>query len=194
MPLKQVGPGGRVESVAVEKAIQRVYLTGFMGAGKSTVGALLARRMGWSFLDLDAVIETNIGHSVSHLFDTHGEAHFRLLELETLRAIRSKSKTVISLGGGAIETAEVRALLAGDEHGVLIFLEAPLERLLDRCAAQDGSATRPLLRDIALLQSRYEIRLAHYKKAHLTVATQEISPEEVAATILNHLAARKTWK
>jgi shikimate kinase len=185
----------REESGATaSNSVKRIYLTGFMGAGKSTVGALLAAQLQWRFFDVDAVIENRWNTSVTSLFSEHGENHFRNLELETLRSLHEEAETVISLGGGAVETAEVRSLLADDSNGTVVFLEAPLHRLIDRCAAQDGGISRPLLRDVTLLESRYEKRLTHYKMAHLTVATQDLTPEEVAASIMKHIAALTKWK
>ena len=176
-------------------SLLRIYLTGFMGAGKSTVGALLAEKLKWRFFDTDAVVEEQARTSVSTLFATHGEQHFRRLETEALSGLQAENRAVISLGGGAVETAEVRVLLAGDPAGNLIFLDAPLSRLVDRCMLQETTGvTRPLLHDEQLLQIRYERRLVHYQTAHLIVATQDLNPEEVAASILNHLAAFAKWR
>jgi shikimate kinase len=94
---------------------------------------------------------------------------------------------VISLGGGALETAEVRTLLHSARDSQVVFLEAPLPMLIDRCVAQEaesgGGPARPVLQDRERLEHRYELRLAYYRNAHLTVATQSLTPEEVAATI-----------
>ena len=181
--------------VGEPRSIRRIYLTGFMGAGKSTVGALLAAQLNWRFFDTDSVIEARAKRSVADIFAEQGEAHFRQLEADALRSLQADSEAVISLGGGAVETAEVRTLLADDPAGSLVFLEAPLHRLLERCLLQETSgSTRPLLREDVLLQARYEKRLTHYRTAHLTVATQDSNPEEVAASILNHMAAFATWK
>ena len=170
--------------------VRRIYLTGFMGAGKSTVGALLARRLNWRFFDTDLVIENKSGASVAAIFAEHGEQHFRLLESEALGSLQSEEDAVISLGGGAVETAAVRHLLLNDASGKLVFLEAPLARLVERCTQQEtNGVTRPLLHDEALLHLRYERRLVHYKTAHHTVATQDLNPEQVAASILKHMAA-----
>lgn len=174
-------------------SIDRVYMTGFMGAGKSTVGALLAARLCWRFIDLDHYIEEKQGAPVPALIETLGESAFRHLELDAVRSVQSATASVISLGGGTLETESVRVLLTGDPGSRLVYLQAPLEHLLERCEAQGGAAKRPLLgsanQDPALIRNRFENRLTHYQKAHLTVATQDLTPEEVAASIYNQMAA-----
>ena len=190
MPLKDRSTPGTLPT-----SIRRIYLTGFMGAGKSTVGAILASQIGWRFFDTDLVIEAKEKASVSEVFAEFGEQHFRQLEVKALLELRDEENAVISLGGGSIETSAVRDLLADDPAGNLVFLEAPFGRLIDRCVRQEKEgATRPLLHDEPLLQTRYESRLTHYRTAHLTVATQDLNPEETAAAIVEHMAAFAKWK
>ena len=185
----------RPDAAALEKRhqIERIYITGFMGAGKSTVGPLLAALLGWRFVDIDKLVEEQQGRKVSALFETLGEPAFRLMELDALRTLCRQVHCVVSLGGGALETENVRSLLAKDEAARLVFLEAPLHLLLQRCKAQEGAVTRPLLhhadQDSGMIRERYEKRLTHYQKAHLTVATQDLTPEEVAASIYQQMAA-----
>jgi shikimate kinase len=111
------------------------------------------------------------------------------MEVEAIRGIYREEQAVISLGGGALETAEVRELLMHCPDSRTVFLEAPLPLLVDRCLTQDTGASRPVLQDRALLESRYNLRLPYYRNAHLTVTTETLTPEEVAATIHQHLAA-----
>lgn len=169
--------------------ITRIYLIGFMGAGKTTVGRLLAERLAWRFYDVDAVIEEQHQETVAQLFALHGEPGFRALEHQAIRHLQHENHAVISLGGGAIETPEVRTLIQDSAGSHVIFLEAPLDILVDRCVSQDGGAARPILQDREHLGSRYKSRLAHYQNAHHTVATQSLTPENVAALILDHLAS-----
>src|ERR1700735_4348962 len=91
--------------------VSRLILTGFMGAGKSTVGAILARDLGWQFLDLDDVIEASSGLTVPEIFRDHGEANFRERERQALQQLNCQDKLVLALGGGAIESESTRALL-----------------------------------------------------------------------------------
>jgi shikimate kinase len=171
--------------------VARVYLTGFMGAGKTTVGRILARRLDWQLYDVDSLIETEQQASVAKLFMLYGEQAFRAMEHAAIRGIHQREHAVISIGGGALETTEVRQLIhdAADSH--VVFLDAPLPMLIDRCLAQEveSAGVRPLLQDRRRLEARYKLRLAYYRNAHLTVATQSFTPEEVAATVLDYLAA-----
>src|ERR1700709_2552659 len=89
-----------ITTTALSFPLRRLVLTGFMGAGKSTVGRLLAARLGWEFLDLDAHLESRTGFTIPDLFSTHGEAHFRRLESTALASALGRSNIVLALGGG----------------------------------------------------------------------------------------------
>jgi shikimate kinase len=91
--------------------LQRVVLTGFMGAGKTSVGRILAQALGWSFLDLDAHLETRAGATIASLFEVHGEQHFRRLESAALANALARPATVLALGGGTPEELTNRLLL-----------------------------------------------------------------------------------
>lgn len=82
--------------------LSRIYLTGFMGSGKSTIGPILANTLGWNFFDLDTEIEKKEGNSISRIFEEKGEDYFRRLESEMLSELSSKENSIIALGGGAI--------------------------------------------------------------------------------------------
>ena len=169
---------------------QRIVLTGFMGAGKSTVGRIVAERLGWSFVDLDDVIVEAAGKSIAELFDSVGEAAFRKQEHQALRTVLERTNMVLALGGGAIETAANRDLLQASTGTRVAFLEAPLGTLLDRCQqqqAQPGAATRPVLADLENLLQRFTLRLPHYRTAHITVRTTGKTPALVAEELLRQL-------
>ena len=117
-------------------SISGIILTGFMGAGKTTVGALLAERLGWRFLDSDRVVEDRAGMTVAEIFAGRGEAAFRALEAETIREIVRGEPLVLALGGGALESAATRSLLASLSSWRMVFLEAPFDILVSRCAGQ----------------------------------------------------------
>jgi shikimate kinase len=172
----------------------RIFLTGFMGAGKTTVGRILARRLGWRFYDVDLLVEEEQQAAISSLFSTYGELAYRSMESAAVRRIHREEQVVISLGGGALETSEVRDLVMASPDSRTVFLEAPVSVLVERCVAQDLGASRPVLQDQALLEARYDLRLPYYRNAHLTVTTESLTPEEVAATIHKRLAAQSHGK
>jgi shikimate kinase len=171
-------------------ATTRIVLTGFMGAGKTTVGKLLAGRLGWKFLDSDFLVERRAEMTVAGIFAARGETIFRDLEAEVIRkalASDSEQPLVLALGGGALERSATRNLLASIPNSLVIFLEAPLETMLARCAADEGGPVRPVLADRARLTERWIQRLTWYRQAHLTLDTAAMTPERVVERILQAL-------
>lgn len=147
-----------------------VCLTGFMGAGKSTAGQLLARQVGWPHVDLDKRIEEATGLEIPDIFAKTGEAEFRKIEHEQLvrivgEATEAQQSRVVSLGGGT--TAQSQNLTLLRENGaVLIWLQCPVEVLLSRCVQ---ITNRPLFRDEASFRGLYRQRLAFYELADYRV-------------------------
>lgn len=168
-------------------SISGIILTGFMGAGKTTVGALLAERLGWRFLDSDRVVEDRAGMTVAEIFARRGEAAFRELEAATIREVVRGDLLVLALGGGALESAATRSLLASLPSWRIVFLQAPFDILVSRCAGQPDAPVRPVLRDRERLAERWQSRLPWYAEAHLTVATADLTPQAVAESILETL-------
>ncbi len=161
--------------------IRRIVLTGFMGSGKSTVGPLLARRMGWDFVDADDVIEAEAGMAIAEIFARGGEAAFRVREYATIQRLARKDGLVLALGGGAIETEATRALLSNAPGTLLVHLEVMLETTLARCGGTEH--TRPVLADRVNLAARYKKRMPLYRTAHLSIVVDALTPDEVAETI-----------
>ena len=160
---------------------RRILLTGFMGAGKTTVGQLLAKRLHWRFQDVDAQIDTATGNTIAQLFETHGEPWFRELEHQTIRELLNSNSVVLALGGGAIEDGRTRELILMSATTRLIHLEVSLQTVLRRCNGTE--AIRPILRDRDALESRYLRRLPLYRQSHLNVSADQISPAEVVNAI-----------
>jgi shikimate kinase len=156
-----------------------IYLVGFMGCGKSTVGRALADELGWSFFDLDDEIESGEGTTISEIFDTHGEPVFRTIEASTLakrvRAVQSGQPQVVSLGGGALMRDENFELIAN--NGVTVWLDAPFDLIERRVGAESH---RPLARDPEKLRELFEIRLPRYALADFRVDAPE---EDTAVTV-----------
>ena len=178
--------------------IRRIVLTGFMGAGKSTVGRLLGADLGWTFLDLDAHLEARAGASVPELFERHGEAHFRRLESSALASALRLPQIVLALGGGVPETLTNRLLLEQTPGTVTVFLDAPFPVLFDRCMLQalnpalagaaPRDADRPNLRDPVAAQARFTARHPLYRRlARVTVETASLSEQETVPAILDAL-------
>jgi shikimate kinase len=158
-----------------------VILVGFMGAGKSSVGRLLARRMGRCFVETDDMITAREGRSIPEIFAERGEAYFRALEEETVRLLALKSGDVIATGGGLFcregRPEALRAL------GTVVWLAGDLDVLHER-ARRMGE--RPMLAgrtrdDVAAL---YRAREAYYRQADLTVDTTDRNTDQVVAQVL----------
>ena len=160
----------------------RIVLTGFMGSGKSTVGPLVAGRLGWTFFDVDEVIEAEAGVTIAELFARDGEAAFRDKEHATIARLAATKSLVLALGGGAIERMETRDLLLTSPDTLLVHLEVELATTLARCAGTED--TRPILADQANLAGRYSSRLPLYRSAHVSIAVDALTPEQAADAIL----------
>jgi shikimate kinase len=166
----------------IPPAVRRIVLTGFMGSGKTTVGPLLAERLGWRFVDVDDVIEAEAGVTIADLFARDGEPSFRDREHETIARLATGDALVLALGGGAIERAETRSLLLKTPGSLLVHLEVQLATTLARCGGTEHS--RPVLADQANLANRYRRRLPLYRTAHISIPVDALTPEEVAVAIL----------
>jgi shikimate kinase len=159
-----------------------IYLIGMMGVGKTTVGKLLAEKIGYGFLDTDEVIVKAAGKSINEIFAENGEAEFRQLESNVLAQVCAYTKLIIATGGGIVMQQHNWSYL---HHGVIVWLDVPIPILLKRLAEDN---TRPLLQDSnpeSKLQSLLEERQSLYSQAdlHITISATE-TPEEIATRIL----------
>ncbi len=160
-----------------------IYLVGFMGVGKTTIGQMLADELGWSFLDLDAEIEREQMRTIAEIFEQQGESAFREMETAALekrvRAVQSGRPVVIALGGGAF--VEPRNFEILENNGVTVWLDCPLPLVEQRLSAcgQD----RPLARDPLQLAQLYEQRRPTYSKADYRV-DGALEPRDIVAEIL----------
>jgi shikimate kinase len=174
---------------AEQSNIRVVALTGFMAAGKSTVGVALAQLLGWKFVDLDSEVENRTQQPISSIFAQQGEAQFRKFEADALQSILESitASAVIALGGGTFVQPQNAALLQSRSVQV-VFLELPLEQLLQRCRPCTES-DRPLAQDEEAMRTLYEQRLPSYRRAQLIVSADGKSPEEIARAIAEELRA-----
>lgn len=139
----------------------KIYLVGFMGAGKTTVARLLARRLDWQFVDIDELIEKREHESVATLFARRGEAYFRAVERTVLMEQMGPRHLVVATGGGTFVDPQNRAAINAD--GLSVWIDVPLERLIARVPA-DGR--RPLAADRSAFEQLYTARRSSYAMAH----------------------------
>lgn len=159
-----------------------IFLVGFMGAGKTTVGRALAEYLEFDFFDLDELIEARAAKSVQAIFAELGEAEFRRLEQEAIRACSDRSRSVIALGGGAYVSEENRTLLR--KIGSTVWLDCPLDICLRRIG---GDTSRPLLGAEGEMRDLLEERRAAYAQSNYVVQTGELSPEQLVIEIMRLL-------
>jgi shikimate kinase len=161
-----------------------LYVVGFMAAGKTTIGKLLADQLGWTFADLDDDIEAAARRSISEIFETQGEPEFRRIENEALRtrvrAIERGSPTVLALGGGAyIQPANFELVR---NNGITVWLDCPLDIVKRRVAA---ATHRPLARDPERFEQLYQQRQEAYARADFRIQILGDDPSAAVADVLN---------
>ncbi|SRR5208282_409484 len=165
------------------REVRTVFLVGFMGAGKTTVGRALSRRLALPFEDLDDRIQRREGKSIEQIFRESGEAEFRKAEAAALRELLGElvsSVRVVALGGGAfVQPGNATLIEKAQAHS--IFLDAPVEELLRRCAGE--AAVRPLRQSAEQFRELYEKRRRFYMKAALRIDTNGKDVDTVAAEV-----------
>jgi shikimate kinase len=162
----------------------KVYLVGFMGAGKSTLARSLAARLDWRAEDIDERIEAREGRSVSAIFAAQGEAYFRQVERRVLLDLLPLRHAVVATGGGTFADAENRAVINRD--GLSIWLDIPLPVIVNRIPP-DGR--RPLAADRTRFERLYEARRAAYQQAHVHLDAGGVAVEALVEQLLDRLEA-----
>ena len=161
--------------------MRHFILIGFMGSGKTTLGASLADHLEREFIDSDRYIEERTGMSVSQIFETEGEQNFRELEQDAVRAFFDKDECVISVGGGLPEIPGMMEQL--NALGTTIFLEVSEEELIRRLLFKNEN--RPLLKSLSepelrnFVKERYDRRKKMYKQAKFIVSSDSISVSDL---------------
>jgi shikimate kinase len=157
----------------------RIYLTGFMGSGKSTIGPIVANTIGYGFFDLDRMIEQRSGSTITEIFRSQGEAEFRVLERKAIEEISLMPRTVVSLGGGTVVVQETFDLIKAT--GIVVYLTITEEVLLRRLQRRND---RPMLagptgerlpeEDLRTrIRALYAVREPLYRQADIIVPTDE---------------------
>ncbi|MEA5502550.1 shikimate kinase [Halotia wernerae UHCC 0503] len=159
-----------------------LYLIGMMGAGKTTVGQLLAKQLSYGFVDTDNVIAQAAGRSINQIFAEEGEVAFRQLESDVLAQVCAYTRLTIATGGGIVLRRENWSYL---HHGLIVWLDVPVELLYNRLAEDN---TRPLLQDVdpkGKLRSLLKERTPLYSQADLKITVnQEETPEQIANKVI----------
>jgi shikimate kinase len=163
---------------AAPEAAARIVLVGFMGVGKSTIGRLVARGLGWSFEDMDARIEARAGRAIAEIFREQGEDAFRALERDEARAIGSLTRCVVAAGGGAFAQPATRAIL--QEGALTVWLRASLQTIVGRVRV-DGA--RPLAGNRDIMRALLAEREPSYRMANVAVDAVG-APADVADRVL----------
>jgi 3-dehydroquinate synthase len=169
--------------------MQRIFLTGLSGAGKSTVGRRVAALLNWDFVDTDELLAAGAGMTVGRALTEYGEQRFRLLESEALREAASRERVVIATGGGAVIAEANRALL--QEQGLTVYLQTRVEtawqRVQQHLDAEGQQAARPLVagpQGQQRLSDLLATRAAWYEQAAVHIATDARSLEDVARQVI----------
>ena len=160
----------------------KIYLVGFMAAGKTTLARALARRLDWQAVDIDELIEKRQHQAVADIFAKHGEAYFRSLERQVLLEQIGPRHLVVATGGGTFADPQNRAAINAD--GASVWLDVPLERLIARVPA---GGRRPLAADRAGFEHLYHQRRAAYEQAHVRLDAGRAGVEALVEQLLDWL-------
>jgi shikimate kinase len=168
------------------KISKSIYLIGFMGAGKTSVGKILAEKLQLEFCDLDELIEAECGKTISSIFSDHGEAFFRELESKTLRSVSQNGGQIVATGGGVVLRQSNWKIMK--EEGITIYLKASPDVLWNRIK---NDTSRPLLqveKPFEKVRELLSLRMPLYEKADIVIETENKSPENIADNIIGQLS------
>lgn len=165
--------------------MKTIILTGMMGAGKTTIAKLLAKKFNIKSIDIDSLIEQNEGAKISEIFSNKGEEYFRKIEKETIKNIFTPENLIISLGGGAFESNETREFLLKNSY--VIYLQTSPEIIFERIKS---NTERPLLcgnMSVEKISEILEKRIENYQSATYTITTDNKTPNQITEEIIGVL-------
>ncbi len=171
----------------------KIFLIGFMGSGKTTIGKKLARRMQYNFIDLDDFIENKEAKKIRHIFAISGEKEFRQIEAENLRLLEKIQDTIVSVGGGAPCYHENIEWM--NQNGFTVYLKQSPEFLFTRL--KSSKAKRPLIKGLKkkelyeFIVTSLEERSIYYEQAKLVVDSKDLKPKDLEAIIREALEQKK---
>lgn len=160
----------------------KIYLVGFMAAGKTTLAQTLGRRLGWRAEDVDALIEASERRTVAEIFARDGEPYFRSVERQAIWSLLAQRHMVIATGGGTFIDPDNRAAINAD--GLSVWIDVPFEVLLNRIPA-DGR--RPMANDRVQMALLYESRRLAYQQAHVRLDASRAHAEELVDQLIEQL-------
>ena len=163
---------------------EKIYLVGFMAAGKTTLARALAARLGWEAMDIDEMIEQRERATVAEIFARHGETYFRAIERTILFEQLGRAQLVVATGGGTFADVQNRAAINRD--GASVWLDVPIQRLIDRIPS-DGR--RPLAADRAGFERLYHLRRTAYGQAHIRLDAGRASVDALVEQLVDWLGA-----
>jgi shikimate kinase len=160
----------------------KIYLVGFMAAGKTTLAQALGRRLGWRAEDVDLLVEARDRRTVAEIFAREGEPYFRSVERQIIWSLLPVRHAVVATGGGTFIDPENRAAINAD--GVSVWIDVPFDVLLERIPA-DGR--RPLANDRIQMAMLYETRRLAYQQAHVRLDASRARAEELVDQLIEQL-------
>lgn len=177
--------------MASKRKTNLIFLTGYMGAGKSTIGRKLAHALGYRFIDTDKALERHFKRKMSEIFAEVGEVTFRREEERLIEKLAAKSNYVVSTGGGTLTRTET--FYTAQRAGMLVYLKAPVDVLYER--AIFSQKDRPLLNipnAEEKFRKRYKLREPYYERADFTIETTNRTSEDVVKEIIQWLQAQSS--
>jgi shikimate kinase len=166
--------------------MKNIYLVGFMGSGKSTVGKILAEKLNMNFIDIDKLIEEKEGMKIKDIFEQKGESYFRELERKQIEAIVNQEGLVVSTGGGLGANLDNMNLMK--KNGDVVWLDVSLNTVLDRLK---NDQDRPLLKQpIEKIKQLFEERKNVYRLANIRINADKKTPSQIVEEILTKIKRR----